>query len=95
MSTSVKAPRAAPAARDSGGSSKQQVVWALFASAAAGLSTYYYSLTQGTAALTALPASYALCAESGRVYTVDDSRPNVDCVLVDKASIYATGTLGK
>lgn len=95
MSTRPRAVRAGPAPATEGtGSVKQQVIWTLFASAAAGLSTYYYSLTKGTTSVTSLPGSYALCAENDNIYTVDAARPNVDCILVDKATISATGSLG-
>lgn len=77
------------------GSGKQQVVWTLIASAVAGLSTYYYSLTKGSTALTSLPSAYALCANESRIYTVDESAPQVDCIVVDKQTISATGTLGR
>ncbi|KAH9922335.1 amidohydrolase family-domain-containing protein [Epithele typhae] len=78
----------------SNGSARQQVVWALFATATAGLSSYYYSLTQATSLRTSLPASYALCAhETGKVHTVDSAAPAVDCVVVDKARVTATGSL--
>ena len=65
----------------------------MIASAVAGLSTYYSSLTRPSALLESLPASYALCAEGRRIYTVDDSNLAVDCILVDKHSVAATGTL--
>ena len=76
-------------------SGKRQIAWTLFASAAAGLSTYYYSLTTGPASITSLPASYALCADSNRVYTVDHAKPHVECILVDKTIVSATGSLGQ
>ncbi|KAI0742748.1 amidohydrolase family-domain-containing protein [Daedaleopsis nitida] len=76
-------------------SGKRQIVWTLFASAAAGLSTYYYSLTKGSTSVSSLPASYALCAESNKIYTVDSNAPTVDCILVDKVAISATGTLAE
>ena len=71
----------------------QQVVWALFASAAAGVSTYLYSFTQGPTSITSFPTSYALCATGGKIYTVDE-RANVDCILVEKTRIHAYGSLG-
>ena len=92
---SPKGARTPPAPRSSGGSGKQQVVWALFASAAAGLSTYVYSQNKGPTSITSFPASYALCAEPGKVYTVDSTRPNADCILVNKANVHAVGTLGE
>ena len=42
-----------------------------------------------------LPESYGLCAEPGKIYTVDVKHPNVDCILVRKDTILATGTRGK
>ncbi len=78
----------------SDGSTTRQVVWTLFASAVAGLSGYYYTLPKGSTSVTSLPASYALCSEDKKIYTVDHARPTVDCVLVDKVIIAATGSLG-
>jgi hypothetical protein len=46
------------------------------------------------ATLSKLPESYGLCGESGKVYTVDKDKPNVDCILVRKDDILATGTKG-
>ncbi|KAI0324882.1 hypothetical protein GY45DRAFT_1357026 [Cubamyces sp. BRFM 1775] len=83
-----------PRPRSASGSGRQ-VAWALIASAVAGLSTYYSSLTRPSALLDLLPASYALCAEGHRIYTVDDSNSAVDCILVDKHSVTATGTLNE
>ncbi|KAI0656325.1 amidohydrolase family-domain-containing protein [Cubamyces menziesii] len=77
------------------GGGRRQVAWAVIASAVAGLSTYYSSLTRPPVSLKSLPASYALCAEGHRIYTVDDSKPVVDCILVDKHSVTATGTLNE
>lgn len=94
MSTRPRAARAGSVPATEGSDSvKQQVIWTLFASAAAGLSTYYYSLTKGTSLVTSLPGSYALCANSSNIYTVDPARPNVECILVDKKDILATGSL--
>ncbi len=73
---------------------KQQVVWTLFASAVAGLSTYYYTFTNTATSLTSLPSAYALCTNGSRIYTVEESAPRVDCIVVDKQTISATGTLG-
>ncbi|THH33281.1 hypothetical protein EUX98_g931 [Antrodiella citrinella] len=44
--------------------------------------------------LAKLPESYALCAaESGKVYTVEETLSNVDCVLVVRDRVLGTGTL--
>ncbi|RDX44094.1 hypothetical protein OH76DRAFT_1409460 [Lentinus brumalis] len=74
---------------------KQQVVWTLFASAVAGLSTYYYTFTNTATSLTSLPSAYALCTNGSRIYTVEESAPRVDCIVVDKQTISATGTLAE
>ncbi|KAI0632894.1 amidohydrolase family-domain-containing protein [Trametes polyzona] len=77
------------------GSAGRQVVWTLLASAVAGLSTYYSAFSRRPAAISALPTSYAICADGGRIYTVDDARPTVDCISVDKNVVTATGTLAE
>lgn len=61
--------------------------------------TYYYSWwnpfsSSTPRVISALPESYALCTTSGKVYTVNEHTPNVDCILVRKGSIAATGPLG-
>ena len=42
-----------------------------------------------------LPESYAVCTEPGKVYTVDEGKPNVDCVLVVRGEIASTGSRGE
>lgn len=44
---------------------------------------------------THLPESYAICTEPGKIYTVDASNSAVDCILVRRDEIMASGTLGK
>lgn len=44
--------------------------------------------------LASVPASYALCADSQKIYTVNPALPVVDCFLVHRDTITATGTLG-
>ncbi|GJE95765.1 amidohydrolase [Phanerochaete sordida] len=68
--------------------------WVLVAVALAGAS---YFLARRPAAkedagITRLPESYGLCGEPGKIYTVDDDHPKVDCILVRKDEILATGT---
>ena len=92
MSKLKQQPAAVPLRAESSG--KRQVVWTLIASAVAGLSTYYYSLTKGPTAMVSLPNTYALCANGSRIYTADESTPQVDCIVVDKQTIATTGTLG-
>ena len=41
-----------------------------------------------------LPESYAVCTETGKIYTVDETSPNVDCILVIRGNIASTGGLG-
>ncbi|KZT05240.1 uncharacterized protein LAESUDRAFT_235657 [Laetiporus sulphureus 93-53] len=71
----------------------------LVASIVAGFVTYYSRLagigksTSTSDVLTTVPDSYALCAEEGRVYTVDEQNPSVDCLLVVKDRLLATGTI--
>ncbi|KAI0651264.1 amidohydrolase family-domain-containing protein [Trametes meyenii] len=76
-------------------SAGQQIVWTLIASAVAGLSTYYSAFSKRPTAVTSFPTSYALCAESNKIYTVDEARPAVDCITIDKHAILATGTLAE
>ena len=42
-----------------------------------------------------LPESYAVCTEPGKVYTVDEGKPNVDCVLVVRGEVASTGSRGE
>lgn len=77
--------------------SQNYLLWILVAIALAGAS---YMLTRSntvvdTAQLARLPESYGLCSESGRIYTVDDDQPTVDCILVHKDEIMATGSRSK
>ncbi|TCD68977.1 hypothetical protein EIP91_009199 [Steccherinum ochraceum] len=52
------------------------------------------SSAPSTTATAKLPESYALCtAEPGKVYTVEESAANVDCVLVSRDRILGTGSL--
>ncbi|PIL25921.1 hypothetical protein GSI_11674 [Ganoderma sinense ZZ0214-1] len=74
-------------------SGNKQIVYTLFASAAAGIATWYYSFIHTPTSFTVLPASYALCADAGKIYTADPSNPTVDCIIVDKQTILTTGTL--
>ena len=96
MSAANKGTGQRPTTRASGGSTgsgNKQVVYTLLASAAAGVATWYYSFIHTPASFTVLPASYALCADAGKIYTVDPSKPNVDCIVVDKQTILTSGTL--
>jgi hypothetical protein len=43
---------------------------------------------------TLLPHEYAVCSPSGHIYTVDDSTPTVDCILIRGSRILDIGTLG-
>ncbi|KIJ39852.1 hypothetical protein M422DRAFT_32455 [Sphaerobolus stellatus SS14] len=40
-----------------------------------------------------VPNTYALCSPQGKIYTVDPSRSQTDCILVHEGYIFATGTL--
>lgn len=42
---------------------------------------------------TNLPASYALCSREGNIYTVDDSKPRVECCVVHRGRIADTGSI--
>ncbi|KAI0920404.1 hypothetical protein AcW1_002156 [Taiwanofungus camphoratus] len=62
----------------------------------AGIATYQsriLSVRHLGHAATQLPESYALCTDPGKVYTVDEVKPNVDCMLVRRDRIMATGSL--
>ncbi|KAH9856434.1 amidohydrolase family-domain-containing protein [Lenzites betulinus] len=83
-----------PARQQENRSGGRQVVWTLLASAVAGISTYYSAFSsKHPTAISALPTSYAICAEGNRIYTVNEAKPVVDCISVDKNVITATGTL--
>ncbi len=76
-------------------------VWVVLAVGLAGAS-YYFSgyLTSAStdniaASVATVPESYAICGGNpGSIYTVDDTHPNVDCILVHKDEIRVTGTAG-
>ncbi|KAI0370838.1 hypothetical protein BV20DRAFT_994092 [Pilatotrama ljubarskyi] len=91
MSTGANT-RGGQAERSSGG---RQIVWTVLASAVAGLSTYYSAFSGRPVSLATLPTSYGLCTEGTNIYTVDDAKPSVECILVDKHDITATGTLAE
>ncbi|THH07935.1 hypothetical protein EW145_g3048 [Phellinidium pouzarii] len=40
-----------------------------------------------------LPESYALCSKEGNIYTVDDTNPRADCIVVHHSRILSVGTL--
>ena len=40
------------------------------------------------------PKSYAICSKEGRIYTVDETKPSVECIVVHYNRILATGSLG-
>lgn len=57
--------------------------------------TVYRRSAPFATALVKLPESYALCTpEGGKVYTVDESQLNVDCLLVSRDRILSAGTIG-
>lgn len=100
-----KTPDAPPAARAvprgpsqaaSGGSlgTLRHIALVLAASALAGLATYFSRTGAHSRAVKILPESYALCADSAKIYTVDQEKPSVDCVLVRRDRISSTGSLG-
>ena len=78
----------------------RHLAFVFLAAALAGVATYVSRrLGHGGAprrhyALSSVPESYAVCTEPGLVYTVDEHRPNADCLLVNKDRIAATGSLG-
>ncbi|KIP09425.1 hypothetical protein PHLGIDRAFT_102850 [Phlebiopsis gigantea 11061_1 CR5-6] len=42
---------------------------------------------------TTLPESYGLCTtDAGKIYTVDENKPTVECIVVRKDEVLATGT---
>ncbi|KAI0668833.1 amidohydrolase family-domain-containing protein [Trametes maxima] len=83
------------AQREERTSAGRQVVWTLLASAVAGLSTYYSAFSKRPTSVASFPTSYAFCADGNRIYTVDEARPTVDCITVDKHTIISTGTLAE
>ena len=42
-----------------------------------------------------LPESYGLCTEPGKIYTVDEATPIVDCIVIRKDEVLATGSRGQ
>ncbi|KAI0688514.1 amidohydrolase family-domain-containing protein [Cytidiella melzeri] len=53
----------------------------------------YYVSGFYTTSTTVVPESYAVCGHSsGKIYTVDNAQPNVDCLLIHKNEIRETGT---
>ncbi|KAH9837926.1 amidohydrolase family-domain-containing protein [Rhodofomes roseus] len=76
----------------------RRLAFVFLAAALAGIATYVSRVGHGGAtrrvqAVTSVPESYAVCTDPGLVYTVDERRPNADCLLVKKDRIAATGTL--
>ncbi|EED78577.1 predicted protein [Postia placenta Mad-698-R] len=71
----------------------RHIALVLAVSALAGLATYFSRTRAHTRAVKTLPESYALCADSGKIYTVDQEKPSVDCVLVRRDRISSTGSL--
>jgi hypothetical protein len=83
-------------------SNGQLFTWIAIAVAAslAGASYYFAGFlttkTPVTSRTTDLPESYAVCGHSpSQIYTVDDTRSNVDCLIVHKDEIRAVGTHSK
>ena len=95
MSANNKGGRPPPsgARRQDANSGNKQLVYTLFASAAAGIATWYYSFIHTPTSFTVLPASYALCADAQKIYTADPLKPTADCIVVDKHTILTTGSL--
>ncbi|KAJ3557061.1 hypothetical protein NM688_g1675 [Phlebia brevispora] len=89
----VPRPKTAPRTKPSGCA---YVLWVIVSVILAAV-LYYQSTGKGKEALGSesvdhLPDSYAIC-KPGKIYTVDDSKPKVDCILVLRDEIAATGTL--
>lgn len=60
----------------------------------AGLSWFASAPTRSTVPASELAEPYALCTPDGpKIYTVDEHRPNVQCLVVQGAFIVATGNL--
>ncbi|EKM52572.1 uncharacterized protein PHACADRAFT_261074 [Phanerochaete carnosa HHB-10118-sp] len=74
--------------------SRNYLPWVLAAVALAGMSYLFTgkTTTKENPGLTHLPESYGLCSGPDAIYTVDDGRPTVDCILVLKDEILAAGT---
>ena len=81
----------------------QLKIW-LAVAVAIGLAGFSYYLSgysthagipQTSVSRTSVPESYAVCGGTpGTIYTVDESHPNVDCLLIHKDEIRVAGTLG-
>ena len=75
------------------------VAWLAVAVALAGASFFFakYHDASGKdreSRTAVVPESYAVCTEPGKIYTVDDARPTVDCLLIHKDEIRVAGTFG-
>lgn len=82
-------------------SSHNYLLWISAAVLLAGIT--YLFMSRGTSSNTQpkasslpsiLPESYGLCTEPGKIYTVDEGTPTVDCIIVRKDEILTTGTKG-
>ena len=81
----------------------QLKIW-LAVAVAIGLAGFSYYLSgysthagtpQTSVSRTSVPESYAICGGTPEtIYTVDESHPNVDCLLIHKDEIRVAGTLG-
>ncbi|KAI0718483.1 amidohydrolase family-domain-containing protein [Fomitopsis betulina] len=96
MASPPKRPRSPPAKDKKPESIVRRIAFTLLTAALAGVATYV-SRRLGHSATTrhiaSLPESYAVCTEPGLVHTVDKHHPTVDCLLVSKGRIAATGSL--
>lgn len=42
-----------------------------------------------------VPKTYAVCSKEGSIYTVDESKPRVECIVVHGSKIIDTGSAGE
>lgn len=69
--------------------------WTVLASIMATVIMSYRWLTSSQPiSVTILPESYAICAEPGHIYTVNETKSSVECILVKNDEIIAIGSIG-
>ncbi|KAL6308903.1 amidohydrolase family-domain-containing protein [Sparassis latifolia] len=76
----------------SSSSTRPRLFWLCVASVLAGIAYRINLSGPEYKTVTQLPDSYALCSNNGTIYTVNEVEPVVDCMLVRKDKIIATGT---
>lgn len=58
------------------------------------LTAYYHASDTHSASISMVPESYAVCTDAGKIYTIDNVNPTVDCILIHRDEFRASGTIG-